>query len=339
MILAAQVLASQPSAVVGGGLARTNGETNVHLGAQVCTTDEGLVLGFRAATSLRVPMLRQTSSDGRQWNDETYDGVSTLTTLTALVGWKVRFGQVSLTAGITPGGANVSHRRLIPSVVGDSIEATAHPAWLIGALADIGWHMDEHWSIHAMAGYDVQRSTRIITDNPPPALSYRAVFADARPWFNLSVGFRPAGRKTVDTSDGARPPVLVVGAIIASWHPFDRTGFNEYNPGLFAQYRWDSTESPWYAEAGAYMYSLSDRAVYAGAGKHWEFLADQSLRCSMKFSLFAGALVLNTSEGASPQPVIVPRLTLDVSFGSIVFTVIPAGSATALGLSFGVPLS
>ena len=346
-----------PTLEVGGGGMLDQGTRAVTvMGSVDYAFTGGFVAGmrWRIGYGLPVEIYRKSVVDD-PFGDEPYvgrfertDGTSNLIQLVAIGGYTLTTKHTDVTIGAAFGGVNVAHRRArATTLIGlgptrqeiHSHETITTSNVSGGFFVRSRLHVTSLFDLTLNIGYDWTDLSRGIVDNPDPGPDYSAVFATHGPWFTvgLATTLEPP---TIDTTLGDYR--LYIGASIASAHPFTDEPFNEFNPGLIVQYRLPGPSvlglgTQWFAEAGAYQWSIGDLAWYVGGGLYapigapidWDWL---------KLGLLVGTLITHDGGGAYPLPALSPRITIDTKWASITTLFIPVGAESAFGLVVSLPL-
>lgn len=307
-----------------------------------------LKVGITAGQLYSVPTLISATTSSQSTVVRT-QGSSTITTLMATIGYGVSFDVVSVSVLGSLGGANVAYRQyspydLPPNFYDDGLNfysTVAVPSLAYGVALQADIHLSETWSISLVGGRDWFRSEKITADNAAySAPSFKATFTDGSLYLNAGLSYRfnqSAGSAKVageppDSLDGEADK-WYVNAIINSIHPFTDATYNQFNPGLAVHWRDRSQGATWFAEGGAYQYSESDRAMFAGGGVLFPIGTEW-----IKVGAFGGVITLHGGDRVRVSPALSPRLTIDTPWLSATALLIPAGESTAVGFFIGIPL-
>ena len=322
-----QVRAQNAQIAVSAGMSHVNNENVLSIGTQLRYVFESpLVVGLRTTSSFLVPLRIEASREG-VIESETTDGTSTVNSLMLDVGLKHELDQFVMMAGISVGGVNVAHQRR--GILFTYSETLSQPSFAIGAWAALQYRFQNSWFVGVGGTYDYSAHRRVIGTNSATGLHLDAIFAGPRAHVAVTIGKDLGVPNINDTSHYH----LWLLAPVASTHPFSEDKFNEFNPGLGLHMRFDHNTLTWFLEAGAYQYSLSDLASYAGGGVYVDIVSDW-----LKLGLFGGVLVLNSGGSLLVTPALAPRLTADAVFGSVSVHFIPDGVQSAFGLTVALPL-
>jgi len=307
-----------------------------------------LKIGISAGQIYNVPTLISTFPSSQNTEVRT-QGSSTITTLMATVGYGVSFDVLSVSVLGSLGGANAAYRQYMPYDLPPNFadpgtyyySTLAAPAWAYGVALQADVRLSDAWSISLVGGRDWFRSELVTANNAPyGAPSYRATFSDGALHLNAGVSYRientsRSGKVAGNSSDSLdeHQDKWFVNSIVCSIHPFSNVPYNQFNPGLAIQWRDRSQGITGFAEGGAYQFSQSDRAMYAGAGVLFPLGTEW-----VKLGVIGGVLSLHDGGAIRVYPALSPRLTIDSPWLSLTALLIPAGETTAIGLFEGLPL-
>lgn len=339
--------------MLGAGAATSNDAVNPQTAFRLSYTLNNVLpgtlnVGISAGQLYNVPT-KITSFTSTQRNEVRTQGSSTITTLMATVGYGVSVDVLSVSVLGSFGGANAAYRQymaydLPPNFVDPGAyyySTLAAPAWTYGVALQADVHLSDEWSVSVAGGRDWFTSEIVTANNVPyGAPSYKATFSNGALYVHAGLSYRikhteRSGKVEGNSSDSlaGEQDRWFMNAIVCSVHPFTDVPYNQFNPGLAIQWRDRSQGITGFAEGGAYQFSQSDRAMYAGAGALFPLGTEW-----VKLGIIGGVLTLHDGGSTRFYPALSPRLTIDSPWLSLTALLIPAGETTAVGFVIGLPL-